>query len=615
MADISAQAPFDMGNLLTSFPRNQATIENTQANTAFEQGPQTQATQAQAGLAGAQTGLVQQQTQKAAFELAMIKKAMAGLDNIGGNSEASGEQAKADPTETGVASTLNQKMYVDKMGPQGLQSYINATAWVNPAEAQRAEEWRKTLVEAQTSKNQNEANDIFQTSQALSNTDHPLQSLLSLKPGSYLNNVGSAIASDQTKSPEEKDIAAKTAIQAAAKYSHQYTGRDTEIVGDQVRDKLTKFPVSAPNSTPTPGEQLGSAQWANTPQSVTIGNRTSTVKPADLGIHGAQDLLNNKNMKFSTPPPTPGQPGQAPSGPATPNAPGATPGAPGGAGQAPPTKPLTPGQARVLPSSQGGAPIPGLAPPQSDFVKSLPPAFPAVQGNSTLNADDLKQRDIYREQAKKLSDATGVESTRAQDSITQIGRINALMNTPGLTFGPGSHEYSQLRTVLENWTGTPAGSAGAYQILSKVLNASEMNDLLTQFHSEGAQVRLGAYESRLIMEKLAANPNLTKGAIQQMLAWQASDAKYTMDKAKVAGAALQTGKNVANFETSYAAQFPKQDLVDNTLSVLNPKSGPNFDKTKGKTYTDAQASEAAAHWGIPKAMFIDKLTKAGATVK
>jgi hypothetical protein len=276
---------------------------------------------------------------------------------------------------------------------------------------------------------------------------------------------------------------------------------------------------------------------------------------------------------------------------------------------------MTPDQVRNATSSQGGAPIPGLNPEQSDFVKQQPPGFPQIKGNQQLNATDIKQKDIYLDQAKKLSETTNTEYTRAQDSVTQIKRINGLLATPGITLGPGSHEYSQLRTVLENWTGTPSGQAGAYQILTKVLNASEMNDLLQQFHSEGAQVRLGAYESRLIMEKLAANPNLTKSAIQQMLQWQGSDAQYTMDKAKVAGALLQSGKSVANFDKNYGDQFKKQDIVDSTLNILNPKGGPTFDKAKGKTYTAAQVSEAAAHAGIPLAMFQDRLTKAGGIIK
>jgi hypothetical protein len=596
MADVSAQTIPDFGNLLTSFSRNEANIANTKANTEYMSGPQTQNTQAN-------TGLIQQQTQKAAFEVQMIKQAMESMKRLPtGEDERSGEGSVTDPTETGVASLLNHKFQPpNPLGPPGIQQYINATAWVNPAESQRASDMRDKLVSGQTLKNQNEANDIFQTSTALSKSNAGLEGLLkTTHPGSTLNNIGKAIASDPDMSPEEKDSAARQAIASAAKYSHQYTGRELSVAGDQHVDKNTGFPVNAPAIGPTAGEKIGLGEWLNNPQEVTIDNRKATIRPKDLGITGYQDLAKNKSVKFSTPPP--GSPQQTQSGtkPAQPSTPGG---------------PMGPEQARNATSSQGGAPIPGLNPQQSDFVKQQPPGFPQIKNNQQLNADDMKQRDIYREQAKKLSDSTNVEYTRAQDSVTQIKRINTLLDTPGITLGPGSHEYSQFRTVLENWTGTSAGQAGAYQILSKVLNASEMNELLQQFHSEGAQVRLGAYESRLIMEKLAANPNLTKSAIQQMLKWQGSDAQYAMDKAKVAGTLLQTGKSVADFDKKYGEQFKKQDIVDSTLQILHPKGGPNFDKANGKTYTTAQVSEAAAHAGIPLSIFQDKLTKAGGIIK
>lgn len=598
MADISAQPIPDFGQLLSSYGQNQANIGLTQA--------QTGATQANAGLAGAQTGLVNQQAQKAAFEVQMIKKAMSSLDNLSNTGdEKSGESSQVTPTATGVASSLNSKMFVDPLGPPGLQNYINATAWVNPAEAQRAEEWRKTLVAQQTAKNQNEATDIWQTSSALSDSNAGLDALIhTTKPGSYLNNVGQAIASDSTKSPEEKNAAAREAIQAAEQYSHQYTGRKPIQAGDQWVDPETGRSVGAPSIGPTAGEKIDIGKWSNTPQKVTIDNREATIKPKDLGINGYQDLTGNKSVKFSVPPP-----GGSQQGPPSPTA--------TTLGTAP-KQPTTPEQARA-PSAQGGAPIPGLNADQSDFVKNLPQGFKPITGNQQLNPDDLKERDVYRDQAKKLSESNNLDVSRANDSLTQIRRINGLLNTPGLTLGPGSQGYSQFRTAVENWTGIPSGQAAAFQVLSKVLNASEMNDLLQEFHSEGAQVRLGAYESRLIMEKLAANPTLTKTAIQQMLQWQASDAQYEVQKGNVTKAALASGKSVANLDADYAQKFPKQDIVDSTLGIINQKNGqknsPDFSKAKGKSYTDAQVSEAAAAAGIPKAMFMDRLTKAGASVQ
>lgn len=635
MSDISAQPIPDMGALLSSYGANQANIGQTQANTAYIQGPQTQQAQGAAGLANAQTGLVQQQAAKAGYEVQMIKGAMEAMKNIGptGKSEQTGDQAPSDPTEVGVAHSLNQKFgFVDPMGPPGLQQYINATAWINPAEAQRAEEWRKMLVARQTQSNQADANDIFQTASTLSQngTEHPLTSLLSLKDGSYLKNVGTAIASDPDKSPEEKDAAAKTAIDAAAKYSHQYTGREITPAGDGFVDKATGMDVHAPKIGLSSEQQVEANKWLHTPQTMTIDNRTATLTPAQLGIKSPQDLLNNKSAKFSVPPPddfkappTPkppagaagaGSPGQPPG---TPPAPGSNPNAPPGQPGSTQPGPVSPSQARNLPSSQGGVPMPGLNTQQSDFVKQQPAGFPQVPGNQQLNPDDQKQRDIYRKQAEDLSKTTNTEYTRAQDSLTQIKRINNLLDTPGLTLGPGSHEYSQVRTILENWTGTPAGQAGAYQVLSKVLNASEMNDLLQQFHTEGAQVRLGAYESRLIMEKLAANPNLTKGAIQQMLQWQGSDAQYTLDKSKVAGALLQSGKSVANFDKQYGDSFPKQGIVDSTVQDIGKRTGQNlkFEGAKGKTYSQDELNTSAQKLGMPAALLQEQLTKAGAIIK
>lgn len=599
MADISAQPIPDLGNLMTSYPRNVASIENSQA--------QTKLAGAETGLAGAQTGLAQQQTQKAAFEVQMIKQAMESLKDLPtGQDEQSGVQPSvSDPTETGIASSLNTKFKPpNPLGPQGMQQYINATAWVNPAEAQRASDMRDKLVSGQLQKNQNEATDVFQTATALSQSNAGLDGLLTTThSGTYLNNVGKAIASMKDKTPEEKDALARTAIAAAAKYSHQYTGRELSVAGDQHVDKTTGFPVNAPPIGPTAGEQIDIGKWSNTPQTVTIDNRDTTIKPKDLGIKSYQDLTKNKSIKFSVPPPGGGAQTQVrqPSG-----SPQAPPGAPG---------PMTPAQVRSAPTAQGGAPMPGLSPEQSDFVKQLPPGFPAIASNQKINSDDLNQRNIYRKQAEELSKSSNLEYARASDIVTHIKQINNLLNTPNLKLGPGAPEYAQMQTFMNQWFGTSAGQAGAFQVLSKVLNTTEMNELLNQFHSEGAQVRLGAYESKLIMDKLTASPTLTKEAIQQMLQWQGSDSQYTMQKTRAAGMAAQSGKAIANFDKDYGAAFPKQDIVDSTLKILNPKGGPDFSKASGKTYTTANVSHAAAAAGIPLSIFQDQLIKAGATIK
>jgi hypothetical protein len=576
MADVSAQPIPDFGNLINSYGQGQAQIGQTNANTALT-GAQIPLVQAQAGQAQAQTGLINAQSSKAQLEVQMIRKAMANQAATQNTSQ--DDQSPVDPTEAGVATSLNQKMYVDQKGPPGLQSYLNDPTWVmaNPQLVQRADELRQIAVKSQTAQNQNEATDIYQTSSILSKNDggHPLQSLLTLRPGSYLNNVGKAIASDDTKSPEEKDIAASAALKAAAKYSFQYTGQEPIQNGSQQLSKQTGQEVAgAPGLTPTPGEKIKHGEFQNTPQTSTVGNSPTTVYP-----------------------------GQNPKGP-------------GGVGGNPPT---APGQANLLPQVKAQAiqqtmAQKGFTPQQGGFVAGLPDGFEHPPGNSQFNPVQTGQYNTWQEQAKKLADSTNLESDRAQDVVTHIKQINDLLNTPGLKLGPGSGEYAQFRTALEQWTGTPSGQAAAYQVLSKVLNTTEMNELLQQFHSEGAQVRLGAYESKLIMDKLTASPTLTKGAIQQMLAWQGSDAKYTIQKNQVAGAAIDNQRSVANFDKDYGKAFPKQDIVDTTASVLHGNA-LNFAGAKGKTYSQDEVSKAAAAKGVPLVMFQDQLTKAGATIK
>jgi hypothetical protein len=623
MADVSAQPIPDWGSLLSSYGQGQANIglTNSQANLAQAQATQSIPAQAglaraQTGLAGAQTNLVGAQAQKANLEVKMIQKAMADAEATQ-NSNQQGSDSDIDPTQVGVSSYLNNSWFVDPKGPASLQPYLQnpALAAAFPQVVQRADEMRKIAVESATAKNQNEANDVYQTASTLMQNDGgaPLQSLLKLKDGSKLNLIGKAINGRTDMTQAEKDQAAEAAIESAAKTSFRFTGQKPTVVGDQERSEQTGQPVAgAPGVRPSPGEQISSAQWARTPQTATVNGRDTTTRPIDLGINGAQDLLKDKRgIKFSSPPPSDQQAPIAGGGnPQTASPQQPTPG--GGQGTAPTGKqpPISKDEQQTQALRQAG-----LNDPQIDFVKSRQPGFPQIPSNEKPNPDDLKARDIYRAQAQKLSDATNTEFARAQDTVTHMTQIKNLLNTPGLKLGPGSQEYSQLQTIFNQWTGSSAGQAGAYQVLTKVLNATEMNDLLQQFHSEGAQVRLGAYESRLIMEKLTANPNLTKEAINQMLKWQQSDAQYTLDKSRTAAATIAAGKSVANFNTEYGTKFPKQDIVDTSVSQLNGGKSLNFDGAKGKSYQHAEVSASAAKLGMPVTMLEDQLRKAGANIQ
>ncbi len=588
MADISAQPIPDMGNLLTSYGRNLATTDQINAQAGLAR--------AETGLTGAQQGLINVQTQRQALEVQMIRDA---LNSKPSPDNSQNDQSGVDSSETGIASTLNKKFMVDPMGPPSLRPYLTnpGLALASPQLVQRADEIRKIYNDSQTARNQNEANDIFQSSVALQDSPDPLGSLLKLRPGSYLNNVGRAINTMDDKTPEEKEELAKNAIGYAAKYSHQYTNRPVDVKGDEYRDQATGFPVyGVPKVGPTPGEQIDIGKWANTPQTWTVGNRDTTLTPKSLGIHSYQDLTDfmkrNPTMKPKTMPSNTAQ--------ANPTA---------GSGNT--SNP--PGQASTNPPKYVG-----LSQEQSDFVDKLPQGISKIPGNSKLNATDQKQRDLYIDQAKKLTDQINTDSARAHDSLKDINQIVSLLSDPKLKLGPGSKPWADTETFLNQWVGTPEGQAGAYQVLAKVLNASEMNDLLQKFHTEGAQVRLGAYESRLIMEKLAANPNLSRDAIQQMLKWQGSDAQYTLQKNNVASTAIKAGKNVGTFETDYGKAFPKENLVDTAVTQLASNKGvkmPNFDAAKGKTYSVAEVQKVALQAGIPLPLFEEKLRRAGANIR
>lgn len=572
MADISAQPIPDFGALISSYGQNQANIGLTQAQTGVAQA-QPDLLRAQTGLAGAQTNVQNMTAQKTALEVAMLKKAMAAGGDTPFDNSQNDKSAEVDPTETGISSYMNHKWFVDPKGPASLQQYLDPSWAANPMTAgivTRADEVRKIAIASQTASNQNEATDIYNTATTLSGnpSDHPLTSLLSLKDGSMLKNIGKAIASDSSKSPEEKDQAAEAAIKAAAKYSFKYTGQEPTVEGDQVRSKQTGLPVSGtPNVNASPDKQVSHKEFLDTPQTVTSGNSPTTRFPGQSA---------------------------SPVGPNTPPPPGSP-------------KAAQKEQAITQALTQKG-----FQPEQASFVAKLPDGFTAPPDRSQWNPVQKEQFDTWNKQQQELSKSTNLEYSRATDVVTHIKQIQNLLQTPGLTLGPGSPEKAQVQTIFNQWFGTPAGQAGAYQVLSKVLNTTEMNDLLQQFHSEGAQVRLGAYESKLIMDKLTASPALTKEAIQQMLQWQGSDSQYTMQKAQVAGAAIQTKRDVSNFDKDYGKQFPKQDIVDTTTNVLHPTT--DFSGTKGKTYSAAEVSKEAAARGVPLVLFKDQLTKAGATI-
>src|SRR5205823_6648675 len=89
---------------------------------------------------------------------------------------------------------------------------------------------------------------------------------------------------------------------------------------------------------------------------------------------------------------------------------------------------------------------------------------------------------------------------------------------------------------------------------------------------------------RAIMNYMSANPNIAKGAIQQMMTWESADAGYKMDKAKTALAWVRANRDPLQFD--YEGTFQRPSVEKPTTSartlVLTPEDRAAL--TKGEKY-------------------------------
>jgi hypothetical protein len=254
--------------------------------------------------------------------------------------------------------------------------------------------------------------------------------------------------------------------------------------------------------------------------------------------------------------PTPQQSGVAP-----------TPGAPGT-----PTGGL---QTGATPTAATGA---GLTPEQQNFVRSAPPAgTPASTGNSKPSDADMDLQKKTQNAKIELYQESQTDTAQARNSLTNVARAQALLDK-NPTLGPAGGFVSTVQTLLQNMT---AGHAADFiesnntihDLLLKTLTADQLNSMLSKLHSEGAKVALGAGESKLIIGSMTANTQISKGAIQQMLNWEKSDALYTLGKANTTRAYLAAGKDPLSYD--YEGTFARPTA---NLSNANTKAMPAGDR-------------------------------------
>jgi hypothetical protein len=262
-----------------------------------------------------------------------------------------------------------------------------------------------------------------------------------------------------------------------------------------------------------------------------------------------------------------------------------------------------PGQGPQTPQQQ----LPTNHPPIGyDFSEA--PAKPAYldTGNRMPNeAEKAQTTDYVKAQTSLLQDANqSVEEN--QRALTESARMLSLL--PNAKVGPGSAFVAKVQNAWSMLTGAQAAdmiesNSTAYNLLAKKLGQSALSEQLTKLKSEGAQVRLGAQESGLILNTLSASPEMGKGAIDQLLRWQIAESDYSLHKAQAVRPYLAAGKDATQFDTWYGGRYPMQSNVPTGIQKP-PASTPNASSKPdaggfvvGKTYRDSKSGQTATYKG------------------
>lgn len=404
--------------------------------------------------------------------------------------------------------------------------------------------------------------------------------------GAGAEAAANIVASNPDASPEELDEITRDSVAHLGGWLHRFTGRETVIGDDGIpRDKDSGLPVSGVPPKGFSVQQISDMRKEGLEMTTTVVNGRETPVPkwqaagfdnvdqyVQAGVSQAQSIQHGQQAVMALRAHIAAQPPAQTS----PNAPTVLPGSPWDA------------QGRIqLPGAPpgGGAPQAGspqqpsgsaLTPDQVDFVRNgpRPPAF-LNTGNAKPNPGDVENQQQYSKDRTALLKSASDDMNTAQASLTNISRIQSVL-ARNPTVGPGSAGAAEIKTALSNWLPTWMGgdfadavdsSPALRQLLGKNLTSEQLNGMLEKFHGEGAQVRLGAQESKLIIGAMTANPELSKGAITQMLQWEQSDAQYSLGRAKAARAWVTSGRDVQQFDQAYSERFPKQNAVQTSLGV------------------------------------------------
>ena len=556
MADIQPTPVLDYGTMLQSYSTAEANQNLTNAQTQQ---------------VGAQTQGTQLANQKTALQLGLIKQAMlaakapavndstpqavqagdaSGVAPTSGSGGGDGtEQSAAEALgldHAHVAKTAQQHFAVkDIWAPQELQALQQAILWKQagmPDTTQDIISQHKARIDTAANKAQLQASDFYDQSYAVATAPEGA-ALATLR--AIHGDMAGAIENIATKkgwTPEQTDKFVRDYANEAGNASHRYSGRDVEIGTDGIaRDKQTNQPILGGNPAGLSASAYADLSKAGSAITTVTRGGKETQMP-QWQADGAKSLAQWVNQQAHQ--------GQAPAGSeAAPAAPAPT--------------------ASGVPSRVKAA-VTGLPPDKAAFVASGPDAPPFLNtGNSKPNPGDTEAQQSYMKQRSAQLKMAGEEQQTAQTTLVNASRASAAL-AKATTLGPGSGGWAEIQTIIRNWTGQQAAdaienNAAMRQLLGKELGQDQLNTILSKLHGEGAQVRLGAQESSLILNHLSANPELSRNAITQMLTWEKSDAQYALDKAKARRAWVNAGKDLEQFDAAYEDKFPRSTRVQTNL--------------------------------------------------
>jgi len=450
--------------------------------------------------------------------------------------------------------------------PQELQQYQTAATMKMmglPDLTANVTAMHDARIQTASSKAQLAASNFYDQSDAIAKAD-PGTALGLLK--AYHPDMGNQIdqlAKKNGWTPEQTDGFVRQYATEAGNAAHRYSGREITVGTDGVaRDAQTNNPVLGGNPT-----GLSSKDWSELGTKadaiVTVTRNGREMQVPQWQADGATSKAQWVNMQ--------GHQANIAAGSAAGTAPAAN-----TSGTAPAAAPAT------APAAKGGSPNAGtlpsqLTPTQQAYVQSGPkaPAF-LNTGNAKPSPGEVEAQTAYTKATNALLSEATTGAQTAQTTLVNVNRAAAALDK-STTLGPGSAGWAEVQTVFRNWTGQQAAdaienSAAMRQLLGKELGQDQLNTILSKLHGEGAQVRLGAQESGLILNSLSANPDLSRFAVKQMLDWEKSDAQYEIGKSRAARAWVNAGNDSRQFD--YEDRFPRPSNVQTGMTGEAPPNNP-----------------------------------------